>query len=47
MNYKRFDSSEGNVFKYVFTSDNAVAESVLYRYPDQAFYSVLFIKVRK
>ena len=29
---KRFDSSDTNVFKYVFTSDNAVAESVLYRY---------------
>lgn len=29
---KRFDSSDSNVFKYVFSSDNAVAESVLYRY---------------
>lgn len=28
---KRFDSSEGNVFKYVFT-DDYVAEAVLYRY---------------
>lgn len=29
---KRFDSSDTNVFKYVFTTDNAVAEAVLYRY---------------
>lgn len=31
---KRFDSSEGNVFKYVFTKDDMVAEAVLYRYED-------------
>lgn len=31
---KRFDSSEGNVFKYVFTGDDYVAEAVLYRYKD-------------
>ena len=30
---KRIDSSEGNVCKFVYTKDNAVAESVLYRYP--------------
>ena len=29
---KRFDSSEGNVFKYVFTKEDAVTEAVLYRY---------------
>lgn len=29
---KRFDSSEGNVFKYVFTGTDFVAEAVLYRY---------------
>jgi len=34
MEYKRFDSSEGNVFKYVFTTQDAVAESVLYKYWD-------------
>lgn len=34
---RRFDSSEGNVFKYVFTGDDYVAESVLYRYED--FYN--------
>ena len=32
--FKVFESSEGNVFKYVFTSDDAVAEAVLYRYGD-------------
>jgi len=30
--YKRFDSSEGNVWKYVFDFDNAIAEAVLYKY---------------
>ena len=34
MKYKVFESSEGNVFKYVFTSDDMVAEAVLYRYED-------------
>lgn len=34
MSYKVFESSEGNVWKYVFTSDTMVAESVLYRYND-------------
>jgi 23S rRNA (adenine2503-C2)-methyltransferase len=34
MNYKVFESSEGNVFKYVFTSDDMVAEAVLYKYDD-------------
>lgn len=34
MNYKVFESSEGNVFKYVFTWDDAVAEAVLYKYGD-------------
>lgn len=29
---KRFDSSDSNVFKYVFTWNDAVAETVLYRY---------------
>lgn len=32
-NIKRIDSSEGNVAKFVYTNDTAVAESVLYRYP--------------
>lgn len=30
---KKIDSSEGNVCKFVYTNENAVAESVLYRYP--------------
>jgi 23S rRNA (adenine2503-C2)-methyltransferase len=30
---KRIDSGEGNVCKFVYTKDNAVAESVLYKYP--------------
>lgn len=34
MEFKVFESSEGNVFKYVFTWDNAVAEAVLYKYGD-------------
>lgn len=32
MKYKVFSSSEGNVWKYVFTKEDMVAESVLYRY---------------
>lgn len=30
---KRIDSSDENVLKYVFETDNAIAESVLYKYP--------------
>lgn len=30
---RRFDSSDNNVTKYVFTKEGAIAESVLYRYP--------------
>lgn len=36
MDIKRFDSSEGNVWKYVFTKPDMVAEAVLYRY--MSFY---------
>lgn len=32
--FKVFESSEGNVFKYVFTEVNYVAEAVLYKYED-------------
>ena len=32
MNYKIFESSEGNVWKYVFTKSDMIAEAVLYRY---------------
>lgn len=34
MKHKVFESSEKNVWKYVFTSDDMVAEAVLYRYED-------------
>ena len=34
MNFKVFESSEGNVWKYVFTKEDMVAETVLYRYND-------------
>lgn len=37
MDIKRFDSSEGNVWKYVFTKSDMVAEAVLYRY--ESFYT--------
>ena len=36
MKVKRFDSSEGNVWKYVFTKEDMIAESVLYQY--KSFY---------
>lgn len=32
-NVNRFDSSEGSVSKYVYERNDAIAESVLYRYP--------------
>lgn len=34
MEFKVFESSEGNVWKYVFTKTDMVAEAVLYRYED-------------
>lgn len=34
MKYKVFESSEGNVFKYIFEPEDAVVEAVLYRYND-------------
>lgn len=34
MEYKVFASSEGNVWKYVFTKQDMVAEAVLYKYND-------------
>ena len=42
MDLKRFDSSEGNVWKYVFTKADMVAEAVLYRYED--FYQRTVIR---
>ena len=38
---RRIDSAEGNVSKFVFTKDGAVAESVLYRYPSYAQRTVI------
>ena len=38
---KRLDSAEGNVAKFVFTKEGAVAESVLYRYPTYAQRTVI------
>lgn len=46
MNIKRFDSSEGNVWKYVYDFGDAIAESVLYKY--ERFYerTVLCISIQ-
>ena len=38
---KQIPSSTGNVWKYVFENASAVAESVLYRYPDFASRTVI------
>lgn len=40
------DSSDENVFKYVYDFDNAVAESVLYRYPTFAERTVMCISTQ-
>ncbi len=34
MNYRIFEGNEGNVWKYVFTKKDMVAEAVLYKYED-------------
>ncbi|MDE7326521.1 MAG: hypothetical protein K2N63_09625 [Lachnospiraceae bacterium] len=34
MDFKVFESSEKNVWKYVFTKEDMVAEAILYRYED-------------
>ena len=46
MKTKRFDSSEGNVWKYVYDFENAVAESVLYKYEDFYKRTVLCVSVQ-
>lgn len=46
MKTKRFDSSEGNVWKYVFYFENAVAEAVLYKYEDFYKRTVLCVSVQ-
>ncbi len=40
-NIQQLDSTEGNVSKFVFTKDSAVAEAVLYRYPTYADRTVI------
>lgn len=42
----RFASSEGTVFKYVFTKPGAIAEAVLYRYPTFQERTVLCISTQ-
>jgi len=46
MKVRRFDSSEGNVWKYVFDFENAVSESVLYKYEDFYKRTVLCVSVQ-
>lgn len=46
MNVKRFDSTEGNVWKYVFDFGNAIAEAVLYRYESFQKRTVLCVSVQ-
>lgn len=40
-NIQRIDSSESSVCKFVYTKDDAVAESVLYKYPDYSTRTVI------
>ena len=46
MKVERFDSGEGNVWKYVFDFENAVAEAVLYQYEDFYKRTVLCVSVQ-
>jgi 23S rRNA (adenine2503-C2)-methyltransferase len=46
MKVKRFDSSEGNVWKYVFEFEDAIAESVLYRYKSFSERTVICCSVQ-
>ena len=43
---KRFDSSEGNVWKYVFEFPDAIAEAVLYKYENFYKRTVLCVSVQ-
>lgn len=45
-NVKRFDSSEGNVWKYVFDFGDAIAEAVLYKYKSFNTRTVLCVSVQ-
>jgi 23S rRNA (adenine2503-C2)-methyltransferase len=42
-NFKVFESSEGNVWKYVYESEDGVAESVLYKYDTFAERTVMCV----
>jgi 23S rRNA (adenine2503-C2)-methyltransferase len=46
MEIKRFNSTEGNVWKYVFEFDNAIAEAVLYKYNDFYKRTVICVSVQ-
>jgi len=46
MEVKRFDSSDGNVWKYVFEFENAISEAVLYQYEDFYKRTVLCVSVQ-
>lgn len=46
MKAKRFDSSENNVWKYVFDFGNAVSEAVLYQYEDFYKRTVICVSVQ-
>jgi 23S rRNA (adenine2503-C2)-methyltransferase len=46
MKVQRFDSSEGNVWKYVFEWDDAITEAVLYRYGSFEERTVLCVSVQ-
>jgi 23S rRNA (adenine2503-C2)-methyltransferase len=41
-NNRCIQSTDENVYKYVFEKDNAVAESVLYKYPTFETRTVVF-----
>lgn len=44
-NVKRIDGNEGNVSKFIFTSDTGVAETVLYKHPSYADRTVVCFSV--
>lgn len=45
MNYKKFTGTNDNVIKYVFTGDDYVLESVLYKYPEYMERTVICCSV--
>jgi len=46
MKVRRFDSSEGNVWKFVFDFDDAVSEAVLYKYESFTKRTVMCVSVQ-